>query len=61
MPRWTIVFLVIAHRFPRRDGRLVTLRQTGYAVGLSKERVRQTQNVALKKLRTILEVDHILQ
>jgi len=61
MPRWTIVFLVIAHRFPRRDGRLVKLRQTGYAVGLSKERVRQTQNVALKKLRTILEVDHILQ
>ena len=52
---------VIAHRFPRRDGRLVTLRQTGYAVGLSKERVRQIQNVALKKLRTILEVDPILQ
>jgi RNA polymerase sigma factor (sigma-70 family) len=52
---------VIAHRFPRRDGRLVTLRQTGYAVGLSKERVRQIQNVALKKLRMILEVDPILQ
>lgn len=52
---------IIAHRFPRRAGPVVTLRQTGNAVGLSKERVRQIQYVALNKLRTILEVDPILQ
>ena len=52
---------VLRHRFPQRGGRLLTFQKIGYAVGLSKERVRQIQNVALKKLRTILEVDHILQ
>jgi RNA polymerase sigma factor (sigma-70 family) len=52
---------VLAHRFPLRGGRCLTFQKIGHAVGLSKERVRQIQNVALKKLRTILEVDPILQ
>ena len=52
---------VIAYRFPLRGGRCLKFQKIGHAVGLSKERVRQIQNVALKKLRTILEVDPILQ
>lgn len=52
---------VIAHRFPGRGGRCMTFQKIGRAVGLSKERVRQIQNVALKKLKVILLVDPILQ
>ena len=52
---------ILAHRFPLRGGPCLKFRKIGSAVGLSKERVRQIQNVALKKLRTILEVDPMLQ
>jgi RNA polymerase sigma factor (sigma-70 family) len=52
---------VIALRFPRKDGRRPTLREIGDAVGLSKERIRQVQNVALNKLREVLETDPVLQ
>jgi len=52
---------IIAERFPRdREDRL-TLQRIASGVGLSKERVRQIQDVALAKLRGILEVDPILQ
>jgi len=52
---------VLAHRFPLGGGCCLTFQTIGHSVGLSKERIRQIQNVALKKLRTILEVDPILQ
>ena len=52
---------IIALRFQRKDGRRATFREIGYAVGLSKERVRQIQNVALSKLREVLETDPVLR
>ena len=52
---------IIAERFPRdREARL-TLQRVADGVGLSKERVRQIQDLALEKLRLILEVDPVLQ
>lgn len=52
---------VLADRFPLQGGRCATFLKISHSVGLSKERVRQIQNVALKKLRTTLEVDPVLQ
>jgi RNA polymerase sporulation-specific sigma factor len=52
---------VLDHRFPRGDGRRLTLDEIGANFGLSKERVRQIQNRALAKLRNVLDVDPILQ
>ncbi|MBI4581736.1 MAG: sigma-70 family RNA polymerase sigma factor [Planctomycetes bacterium] len=52
---------ILAQRFPAsREGKL-TFQEIGNAVGLSKERVRQIQNVALSKLREVLTGDPILQ
>ncbi len=52
---------ILAQRFPEaRDGKL-TFQEIGNSVGLSKERVRQIQNVALDKLREVLSGDPILQ
>ena len=52
---------VLARRFPLDDDRGSTLGAIGQAVGLSKERVRQIQNAALRKLRIVLKADPILQ
>jgi RNA polymerase primary sigma factor len=52
---------ILADRFPRNDGRGLTLREIGRAVGLSKERVRQIQNIALGKLRGLLASDPLLR
>ena len=52
---------ILAHRFPRESGPKLTFRQIGDAIGLSKERVRQIQNVALDKLHEVLDADPILQ
>lgn len=52
---------IIALRFPRKGGRRSTFQEIGDAVGLSKERIRQVQNVALGKLREVLETDPVLQ
>lgn len=52
---------IIALRFPWKDGRRSTFQEIGNAVGLSKERVRQIQSVALSKLREVLETDPVLQ
>jgi len=52
---------IIAERFPRdREDRL-TLQKIADGLGLCKERVRQIQDLALRKLRVILEDDPILQ
>lgn len=52
---------ILDKRFPaERDDRL-TFQEIGEAVGLSKERVRQIQNIALRKLRDALQADPILQ
>ncbi len=52
---------VLANRFPPDRAPRRTLQQVARAMGLSKERVRQIQNGALKKLRNVLEGDPILQ
>jgi RNA polymerase sigma factor (sigma-70 family) len=52
---------IIARRFPQGRGHSLTFQQIGNDVGLSKERVRQVQNIALEKLRASLEADPILR
>lgn len=52
---------ILAQRFPDDSGVRLTFQQIGETVGLSKERVRQIQNVALGKLRGVLSEDAILQ
>lgn len=52
---------ILAQRFPD-DGRgRLTFQEIGDGIGLSKERVRQIQNIALRKLRDVLEADPSLQ
>lgn len=52
---------VIAHRYHLNgaSGTTETLEQVGRALGLSKERVRQVQNIALNKLRDALLAEGI--
>lgn len=51
---------VLADRFPAHSDVRQTLQQVARSMGLSKERVRQIQNTALKKLRIVLEGDPAL-
>jgi len=51
---------VLQSRFPVDRASPQTFRQIGKIVGLSKERVRQIQNVALHKLRDALRTDPLL-
>jgi RNA polymerase sigma factor (sigma-70 family) len=52
---------ILAQRFPASRGSRLTFQEIGNSVGLSKERVRQIQNVALDKLREVLTGDPVLQ
>lgn len=52
---------ILSHRFPSEQQSRLTFQEIGDVVGLSKERVRQIQNVALNKLRTVLDGDPVLQ
>lgn len=51
---------ILAERFLIHDRPRMTFREIGDEVGLSKERVRQIQNIALDKLRTVLDEDPVL-
>lgn len=51
---------VLGWRFPLNGGRGMTLGEIGEAIGLSKERARQIQEIALAKLRLVLEADPAL-
>ena len=51
---------ILEKRFPVNHDASLTFRQIGKAVGLSKERVRQIQAVALTKLRDVLRADPVL-
>jgi RNA polymerase sigma factor (sigma-70 family) len=52
---------IIGQRFPRENQAPLTLQQISDGIGLSKERVRQLQNTALKKLRAALDADPVLR
>ena len=52
---------ILARRFPMDESSRSTLQEIGDAVGLSNERVRQLQNRALNKLRSVLGADPALQ
>jgi RNA polymerase sigma factor (sigma-70 family) len=52
---------ILSKRFPSDRQDRLTFQEIGDAVGLSKERVRQIQNIAIRKLRTALAADPVLQ
>jgi len=51
---------ILSQRFPPQQQRRFTFKEIGKTVGLSKERIRQIQNMALGKLRNALEADPLL-
>lgn len=51
---------ILTHRFPKEQGSRMTFQEIGDTIGLSKERVRQIQNIALHKLREVLHSDPVL-
>lgn len=52
---------ILAKRFPDDHSRRLTFRKIGDTVGLSKERVRQIQQIALDKIGEVLHEDPVLQ
>ena len=52
---------ILSKRFTSERQERLTFQEIGRSVGLSKERVRQIQNVALGKLRDVLQTDPVLQ
>lgn len=53
--------MVLSRRFPQEARSKLTFQEIGSSIGLSKERVRQIQNLALRKLRIVLNEDALLQ
>lgn len=51
---------VVKQRFPAEGGRQRMLREVSASMGLSKERIRQIQNEALRKIRKTLDCDPFL-
>jgi RNA polymerase primary sigma factor len=52
---------ILSQRFPTDRGQRLTFKEIGDSIGLSKERVRQIQNIALAKLREVLAEDPMLK
>jgi RNA polymerase primary sigma factor len=52
---------ILAQRFPSDNDSRLTFKEIGDTIGLSKERVRQIQNIALNKLRDVLVEDPVLK
>lgn len=52
---------ILSDRFPNDLSPRLTFKEIGDSIGLSKERVRQIQNIALGKLREVLDADPVLQ
>mgnify|MGYP002707487900 FL=1 len=49
---------IITHRFGIKGAKTKTLEQIGHILGFSKERIRQIEDAALKKLRNKKEIRH---
>ncbi|MBI5687242.1 MAG: RNA polymerase sigma factor RpoD/SigA [Verrucomicrobia bacterium] len=47
--------LILRHRFALDGGKEQTLEEIGAALGVTRERIRQIQNIALRKLRKAME------
>ena len=47
--------LILRHRFALDGGKEQTLEEIGAKLGVTRERVRQVQNIALRKLRKMME------
>lgn len=47
--------LILQHRFALDGGKEQTLEQIGATLGITRERVRQIQNIALRKLRKMMD------
>ncbi|MCX6909392.1 MAG: RNA polymerase sigma factor RpoD/SigA [Verrucomicrobia bacterium] len=47
--------LILRHRFALDGGKEQTLEEIGAVLGVTRERVRQVQNIALRKLRKMME------
>jgi len=47
--------LILRHRFALDGGKEQTLEEIGAALGVTRERIRQVQNIALRKLRKMME------
>jgi len=47
--------MILRHRFALDEGKEQTLEEIGAKLGVTRERVRQIQNIALRKLRKMLE------
>ena len=47
--------MILRHRFALDEGKEQTLEEIGAKLGVTRERVRQIQNIALRKLRKLLE------
>ena len=52
---------ILTKRFPAERRSRLTFQEIGESVGLSKERVRQIQNIALNKLHDVLKSDPVLR
>ena len=50
---------IITHRFGIDGGKPKTLEELGKEMGFSKERIRQIEAIALKKLRTLNNINHL--
>lgn len=53
--------IVIRMRFGLGDGRMRTLQEIGEALGVSRERIRQIEMCALRKLRSKRRAKHLQQ
>jgi len=53
--------MILRHRFGLDEAQELTLEEVGHQFGVTRERIRQLQNAALKKLRRLIEEHEAIQ